>query len=721
MKKLVYTLLSAGLLLAGTTSCEDYLDASSASVVDPDLVFSDASTTRRALLGAYADWNERNNKTHSLGLFYDYVVTGSDIERHAESTAAYIDNARTAPEVLFPDIQNFSIDFSDASDCWTYMYRIIATCNNVINSVEATDEYATFAELTSPTDMSQIYGEAVALRATAYFELLRHFGDVPHKLSATDESNGVTPRDAIYEYHLNKLIEVEPIMYRVGEGNTTAASMNRTYVQGLIGRYCLYAAGYSTRRTDLGADFYKDLEGNPISLENYGPENNGAVYARRSDYKKFYETAKTYLAACVQNPGSVQLIVNDDRSAGQNGQQFGNPFQRKFQYMNDLQISPESVYEITYEQGKAGSERPYSYGRGSNGGSKDAYPCKTFGQSRFYPTYYYGDFDPKDLRRDVTVTVTGSDGSGYEVLTKFTLSSKGTDGGLCNNKWDENRMSSPYTAAQRQSGISCLYMSFDDIILMLAEVYAELGDAGAAQTELAKVRNRAFASTADADVAGFIAKCGGIKEAILEERKLEFGGEGMRRWDLIRTGKLPEAAVQVRKDMTEIINKLEAQGYYEFENGNQLPLYIWTKSVDAKTEYGYRLTTQCPAMMENDPVLYPSWRGQHDDWARFGCVYPDNPTTNLAIVGLFRYIDPESAEAKQLEADGYTRQDWGKTLLSTGTQETDNVRKEYTEYPFCGYTDADFSAKNPPLYLMPFSSTALEQDPSLTNGYGFSN
>ena len=140
-----------------------------------------------------------------------------------------------------------------------------------------------------------------------------------------------------------------------------------------------------------------------------------------------------------------------------------------------------------------------------------------------------------------------------------------------------------------------------------------------------------------------------------------------------------------------------------------------------KTEYGYRLTTQCPAMMENDPVLYPSWRGQHDDWARFGCVYPDNPTTNLAIVGLFRYIDPESAEAKQLEADGYTRQDWGKTLLSTGTQETDNVRKEYTEYPFIGYTDADLAAKNPPLYLMPFSSTALEQDPSLTNGYGFSN
>ena len=42
-------------------------------------------------------------------------------------------------------------------------------------------------------------------------------------------------------------------MYRAGEGGNRADVMNRNYVQGLIGRICLYNGGYATRRTDLGA------------------------------------------------------------------------------------------------------------------------------------------------------------------------------------------------------------------------------------------------------------------------------------------------------------------------------------------------------------------------------------------------------------------------------------------------------------------------------------
>lgn len=79
----------------------------------------------------------------------------------------------------------------------------------------------------------------------------------------------------------------------------------------------------------------------------------------------------------------------------------------------------------------------------------------------------------------------------------------------------------------------------------------------------------------------------------------------MRRFDIIRTGILPEVAVENRKVMTAIITGIRNNGYYTFDNGNQLPAYIWTKMVDAKKEYGYRLTTQTPAGKENDPVLFP--------------------------------------------------------------------------------------------------------------------
>ena len=46
-----------------------------------------------------------------------------------------------------------------------------------------------------------------------------------------------------------------------------------------------------------------------------------------------------------------------------------------------------------------------------------------------------------------------------------------------------------------------------------------------AKQYLSMVRNRAFASTSEANVDGFISKCGSVLDAVLEERKLEFGGE----------------------------------------------------------------------------------------------------------------------------------------------------------------------------------------------------
>ena len=42
---------------------------------------------------------------------------------------------------------------------------------------------------------------------------------------------------------------------------------------------------------------------------------------------------------------------------------------------------------------------------------------------------------------------------------------------------------------------------------------------------------------------------------------------------------------------------------------------------------------------------------------------------------------------------------------------------EYTTDWLCGYTDMN----DAPLHLAPLASTTLEQNPNLTNGYGFQN
>ena len=78
---------------------------------------------------------------------------------------------------------------------------------------------------------------------------------------------------------------------------------------------------------------------------------------------------------------------------------------------------------------------------------------RSFGALRIIPSFYYGEFEAGDMRRDASVTVTGSKGDGNEALLSFTPGNK-LDGGIAINKWDENRMDPPYTTSQRTSGMN---------------------------------------------------------------------------------------------------------------------------------------------------------------------------------------------------------------------------------------------------------------------------
>ena len=279
------------------------------------------------------------------------------------------------------------------------------------------------------------------------------------------------------------------------------------------------------------------------------------------------------------------------------------------------------------------------------------------------------------------------------------------------NKWDECRMATPYVQKQRTSGINGPYMRLAEIYLGYAEACAATGDDATAKTYLNMIRERSFpAGKANTDA--FIASCGSILRAVIEERGFEFAGEGDRRWTLVRTGFLPDAIQNIKEMTKDMMDGLRAKGYYTFANGNTISSYVWTKLVDAEKLYGYRLTTECPEDAKDDPVLYPGWRGQNDDWAAVGKaagISDANLTagdlTNLAIKGLFSYIDPESAEAKSLEADGYTKVEWGKTLVD-----------QYDEYYTYLFYDYDYVSA--PIYLWPFTPNAISTT-GFTNGYGF--
>lgn len=720
-KILYIALYAAGML--GATSCSDYLETKSPSTVDADFVFSSTATAKAALEGAKAAMHGAySSHIFGDGLYYAADIAGSDIMRHPEgyakqpgrhpAEAFYRNGTETGAYAL----TSYMKEGTDGT--YGYLFSVIGKCNAITTAFEQKDNFEEMMSQSEPTELSQLYGEAVAIRATCYRELIKYFGDVQFQSTFGVVAGGLVSRDSIYDVCIEQLKKVEPHMYVLGTCPTYANNVknyySRTYVDGLIGRMALEAGGYQTRRNDIKR---VDGKGNPLTFEALGTDNQNATYGRRSDWKNLYATAKEYFKKAIDNAGTAVFHETDPRSEDKNGRVYNNPYQYFFQQLHDADATyaDESIYEEPFTQGSSGNDpRPYSLGRPSNGGSKIAYPCKNYGQGRFNPAFYYGDFDPKDLRRDVSCTVTGSTGKGTEALIPFTPGSKQTAGGISCNKFDENRQPTVWTQAQRRSGINAPYMRLSEMYLGYAEACAATGDNAEAKTYLTKVRNRAFRTADEANVEGFINKEGSLLKAIIDERGFEFAGEGDRRFTLIRTGLLPEK-IKAIKDLTrKMIDGLKTNGSYTFENGNTISAYIYTKSVDAagmkdangNTMYGYRLTTQCPEGKENDPVLYPSWRGQKDNWDELGLDYgTKTPKTNLAIKGLFAPVSDE--EAEELTKDGYKKVDWGKTLVDNDD--------EYYKYLFY-----DYDYVSAPIYLWPFTPNIIATG-GFINGYGFSN
>lgn len=758
-KKLIYSLLVVCTLAITMMSCQDFLNVSSPSQADASYVYSNLSLAEAGMAGLREQWRScATSNVYGAGVFYSMDLPGSDIERHPESYAGQLQ--RHYPEGFFENgakiatwATTYTINQSDGQGTFSALYATISLSNVIIAGIEDKSNYNDIINAKTPSGWGYLYGQAVAARAQCYLDLIRYFGDVPYITKVGQIATGLTPRDVIFEGELAKLQLVEPLMYRPGEIDHTGAKVGkgvftRTFVQGLIGRMCVFAGGYGTRRNDIK---YVDGAGNALSFEKKGADNNGAFYGRRTDYQKFYTIAQTYLDAAVANPGStVTFRTTDPRATDSNGRSFANPYQYFFQQLMNNAGTPaafadESIYEVPMTKG-ATNERPYSSGRGSDG-SDATWPCKAYGQARLQPVYYYGWFDNNDMRRDVTTTVTGSTGKGVEKLIPFTPGSKASGGGLCLNKFDDNRVPTPYITKQRNSGINAPFMRVSDIMLLDAEVNAVLGNTGVAYGLLKKVHERAFTSAALANVDGFIANStngGSLFKAILSERALEFGGEGDRRNVLIRTGMIADAVTATRAVNTAMVTALadNTKFAYTFANGNTISAYIWTSTGDLKAAKGYRLTTQCSDV--TNPYLFPGWRGQYDSWESLGLTATN--ATNLAIKGLFTQYTPNSIKvtysdkttatytgmtflkmmqwmknAKDDNAKAITsivEQDsglgmsltaWGSVIASNGV--------EFYQNFFPG-----FDGSLAPIYYYPINSNTISTSKgAITNGYGFPN
>ncbi len=682
MKKIVIYICLA-LMPFMFTECKDYLDVTNAGQSDDNFVMSSPAEAFKALSWAYAEY--RTNAVHG-GNYNWQDPLGSDAEYMSEYPSVNNVIAR-----LQPGATTVNTDMG----LYNSLNVTLARATRIADLIAAKAEYKSDVAGSAATNWTQIYGEAKTFRAYCAWELVRHFGDVPfgYENKVVTEYT-LTSRFEIMDKIIAELKAVEGKMYVLGQGGITAERISRTFTNALIGEIALYAGSWQTIRTDI-----KGLYG-AVLFDNKGADDGVCVYARRKDYLDYVKVAEQYLNVAVNTQsGSAKLITSDTRAVN-------NPFQKHWQEINSRRISPESLFEVGCVAGTGNNEYGYSMGRPGSNSSVNSY-LNTYAAIRIVPSFFYNGYETGDTRRDVSMVITGSNAAtGQENLVPLGVGTRIGGGGPSSNKWDKNRGDVPLypNATFRSSGINYVILRMADAMLLLAEAKAIAGtDVAGAIALVNQIRTRAFGNSSK-NISGLSGDA--LLDAIYNERKLELLGEGTIRWDMIRSGKFNERAIAIRKEMADMTAGLQANGYYTFPSGRTISNYVWTKYV----QIGGNVATVTQTPVETDPALYPGWRGIYN-WT--ATAYTAT-ARNLAIKGLYTYIDPAGAEAKTLVADGYTRVNWGITLWNDP-----NAKAMLNAAILDGVVGRETNA---PRYFHPMPLTVIDQSKgNVTNGYGLPN
>lgn len=490
-----------GLLLSVTVfilnSCKDYLEVDPVSSFGTDYVFSNVNNADKAVLGAYAPLGGDQGYGIRVSLYYPM----DNDEMMGQGGTPYPDNERR-------DIAHYNVQPSNTQLAapFNQLYTGVERANICIYNIPKMSMYANGTDA-EKKQLRTMYGEALTLRAQYYFELIRNWGDVPAQFQPssfeTDLFKPKTDRDTIYNHIIADLAEASKLVpWRTELAGYTNERISQGAVRALRARIALFRGGYSLRKN-------KQME-------------------RPADYKTFYQIARDECNAIIQRTADHQL--NSSYLAV-----FKDAIGAHKQEPNG---------EIIWEVGMSG-------GASAFGDSKLGYyngpRYNNTGNSALtiLPTFFYS-FDPNDLRRDVTAAPYDIGVAPNMFLTARPLQT------MVDGKFRRDWTPNPTSAAQ-YFGTNWPMIRYSDVLLMFAEADNELnnGPTPAAKAAFEKVRVRGFGGnaaligTTPSDYAGFF-------NAIMKERSLELGGEGIRKYDLIRWNKLGERLTATRTELAKM-------------------------------------------------------------------------------------------------------------------------------------------------------------------------
>lgn len=480
--------------MASVYSCSDYLEVENLSNTAEKQQFDSASDTFAALVGVYNSAMGDNTYGQRMNLILsqsgDDFRTSGDYNANDRRGISCFGAVPTNTELLRP--------FLDT-------YAGIERANLVIKNIPISPVYQTGSAADKKL-MDRYLGEALTLRAQFYYDLIKNWGDIPfQEVPSADLATVYLPktdRDVIYDKILDDLAKAATLVPWKSEAGTTAQRISKAAVKGLRARIALARAGYSLRRS-------------PQAM------------VQGSNPQKYYQIAYD----------ECKDIINS-------GEHKLNPsYEGLFRslHTNSQDATNEVIFAVGAFGGNSRTDSKIGY---YNGLRHDDTDWKSAGGISAIPTYFY-EFSKFDLRRDVNIAI-------------FRVSTTKQEDLQTSINWNDAKFRKSWTnitGTSQNLGIDWPLLRYADVLLMFAEADNELhnGASPEAVSAVLSVKQRAFA--------GNLGQVGTIPTGkndffnfIVKERLLEFGGEGLRKYDLIRWNLLETKINETRQKLVAFMN-----------------------------------------------------------------------------------------------------------------------------------------------------------------------
>ena len=539
MKNIKYIIT---IILFGSLALSCSLEEKSYTEIDMDEYIKNAAEANNVLMGIYGDLCDEGMYRYNLGMLLDIPT---DLAKGEGSTT----NAfRIVPANAYTSVQ------SDIELTWEALYKAVYDANSFIRllalNVENFDD--------DDKALATVYmGEARALRALCYFELVRWFGNITlttdpmyaykNTLSEMEQDDPVK----VYEQIEKDLLYAAEVLPYATDDNLRTSNdfrFSKGAALGLLAKVYATWAGYPVQdesKWEKAAETAKILidSGKHALLTEGVDGDSGYEQLWWNTCNGVWDPTESLIEISFYSPTSTAFGARLGRIGKWNGvMASNNKGIRNIAYYRVLPSFIKKWPNLTSDLRAQLSVANYRY----LDETRTKYDLQSSADNKIA-------FDPNQFATAFT------EGADSKLRDRYAKN-------LTPAKWDTEKYvkDANYMVDQNLSNVNWYVLRYADVLLLYAEALNEVnkGPNATAYAAINMVRRRGFGvpinvTSNTADLASGMSY-EEFRQAVRDERAYELAFEGHRRQDLIRWGIYYETVMQTAQDMENYLDGASA-------------------------------------------------------------------------------------------------------------------------------------------------------------------